>query len=234
MGQQAFTIKVYWIGAGAICRIEQKSIDAAFVGLAAEYDISSTPVFASIATNFEWVLSLVNIGNTPASRLTVQIIEKEPLSILPPDSQTVDNFGIQESKQIIFRFTVPHDAREGDCKIKIKLITTYADGCKETLFRDYSVKLQKSPMQVEIENWTYWIWIIAGLSFVAISALFNLRKRRSSLFAFRENRCSRFLSYRETVKTMGTGRFVHVVKPETIAEISVALFSSIRLSIFLD
>jgi len=176
-GEQAFTVKVYWIGFLGIYKEEQQSVDKTFKVLAADYEVTPSPSFANIAENFDWSLQIVNVGNTAAEHLIVQVVEKDPLSIIQPDSKTIDNFGVNESRKITFSFTVPHDANEGDCTIKVNFITTYSSGVAEVLSHDFTVKLQKSPTQVQIENTQFWLLAIAGLIAAALF-LFSLSKRK--------------------------------------------------------
>jgi len=177
MGEQAFTVKVSWIGLFGVCKVEQESVDKTFKCLAADYEVTSSPSFANIAENFDWSLQIVNVGNTAAEHLIVQVVEKDPLSIIQPDSKTIDNFGVNESKEITFSFSVPHDANEGDCIIKVNFITTYTNGATEILSHDFTVKLQKSPTEVQIGNSVYWIYAIAAL-IIAILFLVGVSKRK--------------------------------------------------------
>jgi hypothetical protein len=166
---------------GAICNIEQTSTqDGTFLALGADYKNTPSPLFASIAENFDWTLTVLNDGNTVVSNLVVQVVRKDPLSIFPPDSQTVNNLEVSQTKQFVFRFAVPHDAEEGNSTITVSFTTTYPDGSVEIFSEDFILTLQKSPIQVEAENLSHWIYVFGaiGIALAATFAIINQKRRR--------------------------------------------------------
>jgi hypothetical protein len=178
-GEQAFTIKVSWVGPGGYCKIEQNSSDKSFLALAADYKTSYSPKFASKAQEFDWELSITNTGNTAAD-LTVQIAKKDPLIISSADTEKLDNLQVGETRSAVFHFIVPSTANLGDCTITVNLITTYptSEEIQETTTNNYALTIQESTIVTQLGNMGY----IVGALFLALSAggiLTMMRKKRS-------------------------------------------------------
>jgi hypothetical protein len=179
-GDQACTVKVSWIGPGGFCKLEQNSTDKSFKALAADYDFSSMPKFASRAQEFDWTLTVKNIGNTPAD-LTVQLTKKDPLIVSPSDTKQI-NIQVGETRSVDFHFIVPSSADMGDHTITVSFITTYPDtayykNCKETTTRDYVVTIQESTVKTQIDNAGYIITAVLALG-GGVAAFTTLRGRR--------------------------------------------------------
>jgi len=176
-GDQSFKVKVYWVGVGEYCKIEQASVDKSFTGLAADYEIIPINSIASLAQHFDWSINLKNTGNTPAEKIVVKIIDEGQLIISTPDTQIIKNLGVGQTQQVSFGFSVPHDAKEGKSSIMIDLTTSYPS-CNEAYSQTFGITLQKSQAQVDLENATSMIyWIIPLVA--AIMILLGLASRKN-------------------------------------------------------
>jgi hypothetical protein len=179
-GDEAFTVKVSWIGPGGLCKLEQDSIDKPVSVLAAEYDTSSTPKFASKAQEFDWTLTTKNIGNAVAN-LTIQIGKKDPLIISSSDTQQITNIKVGETRSTVFHFIVPSSADLGNCKITASFTTSYEtvhyEDFKETTSNDYTVTIQESPIKTQIDNANYLIGAVLALG-SSLAVISFLKKRR--------------------------------------------------------
>jgi hypothetical protein len=178
IGTKSFKVNVYWVGPGELCKVYQTSIDKTFTALAAEYDVVPNSNIASIAEHFDWNLAVTNIGNTPANHLVIRVADEGPLIISTPDSQTLDDLHVGETRQVGFRFSVPHDTPEGKRTILLDFTTYYPD-CKETCSQAFTITLQKSPLQVDVGNATSTLVVLGTLAtaVVAFGAIFGKKRR---------------------------------------------------------
>lgn len=176
-GDQSFKIMVYWVGPGEICQIYEDSADRSFTGLAADYNIVPLNSVASIAEHFNFALNVTNVGNTLADRLLVKIANEGPLILSGLDTQTIDNLEPGETGMVSFDFSVPHDAKEGKTAITVDFTTCYPT-CQEACSQSLAITLQKSPVQVDIENMTELVkWLIPlAIAVVAFAAIFSRKK----------------------------------------------------------
>jgi hypothetical protein len=177
-GENSFKVVVFWVGVGELCKMEQATVDKSFTGLAADYEILPLNNIASIAQDFDWTLNIKNIGNTPAEKLAIQIVDDGQLIVSTSGTQTIDSLGVDQAKQVTFVFSVPHDAKEGKDSITINLVTSYPD-CQESYWQTFPITLQKSPTQADIENATAMIyWIIPLVAAVVILSSVISKKKR--------------------------------------------------------
>jgi len=151
VGQQSFSIRVYWAGPLGISNIKQDNHDVISNILAAEYSLSHSPYFVSISENFNLNIQAENIGNVAAEKLEIIVIDKGQMSIFQPDTVTVNNFRMGEIITVPFRFTVPFDAKEGKETVSIEFKTHYPSGVESSVYK-FDINLQKGPSQVQLEN----------------------------------------------------------------------------------
>ncbi len=181
-GNQAFTVKTSWIGPGGICKLKQNSTDQPFQALAADFDTSSLPKFASRAQEFDWTLNVKNTGNTPAD-LSAQLNKKDPLIVSSSDTREIAKIQVGETRSVDFHFIVPSSANLGDATISVTFTTTYPDtsyykNCKESFTGDYLVTIQESPVKAQIDNAGYLLTALLVLGGGGAGATTFLRKRR--------------------------------------------------------
>lgn len=177
IGQQSFSIRVYWAGPLGISNIKQDNHDVISNILAAEYSLSSSPNYASISENFNLNVQVENIGNVAAEKLEIIVLDKGQMSIFQPDSVTLDNFRMGEEKTVTFRFTVPYDAKEGKETVSIEFKTHYPTGVESSVHK-FDLNLQKGPSQVQLENVRFWLTsLIAVVTAVSLLLAFAQKRR---------------------------------------------------------
>jgi hypothetical protein len=184
-GQQAFAVNVYWIGPGGFCQLQENSTDEPFTALAADYQCSSGPMFASRSQDFDWTLTVTNVGNTPAN-LAIQLVGIDPLIVYSSDTQQIANINVGETKSVDFQFVVPSSASLGDHTITVSFTTTYPNipnynDCTETYTHDFVVNIQQSPVIAEINNAETYLVAVLGLVGVCMAMMYASKRKRGGM-----------------------------------------------------